>query len=82
VTDTPGRRGVGGRSKPAGPRSIRRPKRLWMFRPFSRIVQGRRYERTVRNYIQLNEKEARGEIPYRKTRLRGLSSGEWTLLWR
>ena len=35
----------------------------------------------VRNYIQLNEKEARGEIKYQKKRLKGLSTSEWQILW-
>ena len=56
-------------------------KGLWMYRPFSRVVKGRRGYRIVRDYIQLNEKEALGVIPYRKERLRGLSMSEWQLLW-
>lgn len=57
-------------------------KALWKHRPFTRVVVGGwRAVQTVRNYVRLNEKEARGQIPYRKTRLRGLSSTEWELLW-
>ncbi len=65
VTDTPARLG----------------KRLWRYRPFSRVVRGYRAYRTLRNYIQLNEKEATGKIPYRASRLRGLSNAEWEILW-
>jgi putative transposase len=54
---------------------------LWKHRPFSRIVVGVRGLRIIRNYIQLNEKEARGEIKYQKNRLRGLSSADWQVLW-
>jgi len=44
------------------------------------VIKGYRAYKTVRSYIQLNECEARGEIPYRKSRLRGLSSVEWEVL--
>jgi REP element-mobilizing transposase RayT len=71
VTDTPG----------AGPRGRNAWKRLWKFRPFSRVVRGYRAYKTVRDYIQLNEKEALREIRYQKRRLKGLSSGEWKELW-
>lgn len=54
---------------------------LWVHRPFSRVVKGYRAYRIVRDYIQLNEKEARGEIAYSKFRLRGLSSADWKILW-
>ena len=54
---------------------------LWKFRPFSRVVRGWRAHKIVRDYIQLNEQEARGQIRYQKKRLRGLSSGEWEILW-
>jgi hypothetical protein len=46
--------------------------RIWKHRPFTRVVKGRRAERILRDYIKLNELEARGEIPYQKHRLRGL----------
>jgi hypothetical protein len=46
--------------------------RVWKHRPFTRVVKGRRAERILRDYIKLNELEARGEIPYQKHRLRGL----------
>ncbi|OYZ18663.1 MAG: hypothetical protein B7Y39_13185 [Bdellovibrio sp. 28-41-41] len=54
---------------------------LWMYRPFTRVVRGYRAYRIVRDYVQLNEAEARGVIRYRKQRLKGLSMGEWELLW-
>ncbi len=59
----------------------RRGVALWRYRPFTRLVKGWRSYRTVRNYIQLNEKEALGDIPYRKERLRGLSMQDWKILW-
>jgi REP element-mobilizing transposase RayT len=55
--------------------------RLWSYRPFSRVVRGWKAYQTVRDYIQLNEKEATGEIRYKKSRLKGLSAGEWEILW-
>ncbi len=55
--------------------------KLWKFRPFTKVVRGRRAQVTLRNYIQLNEQEARGHIPYRKERLRGLLADEWRKLW-
>jgi hypothetical protein len=55
--------------------------KLWKYRPFTRVIRGFKAYRIVRDYIQLNELEARGKIPYRKARLRGLSAGEWELLW-
>ncbi|MGZ5279967.1 MAG: transposase, partial [Pseudobdellovibrionaceae bacterium] len=39
--------------------------RLWKHRPFTRVVKGFKAYKTVREYIQLNEKEALGDIPYR-----------------
>ena len=54
---------------------------LWKYRPFSRLVRGYKTYKIVRNYIQLNEKEARGEIKYQKKRLKGLSTSEWQILW-
>jgi hypothetical protein len=55
---------------------------LWKYRPFSRVVRGYKAYRIVRDYVQLNEKEITGQIPYRKQRLKGLSSSEWEALWR
>ncbi len=54
---------------------------LWKLRPFTRVVKGYRAYQIVRNYIQLNEKEALGEIRYQKSRLRGLSTADWQVLW-
>lgn len=54
---------------------------LWRYRPFSRIIKGYTAYRRVRNYIQLNYKEAIGQIKYNKLRLRGLSSADWQILW-
>lgn len=55
---------------------------LWMLRPFTRIIKNWRAYVVVRNYIQLNEKEALGQIIYKRDRLKGLSSGEWKILWK
>ncbi len=60
---------------------IKRKLKLWMYRPFSRVVRGYKNYKIVRNYIQLNEKEALGIRPYKKNRLRGLSLAEWQILW-
>lgn len=66
---------------PALPRNHRKKNKLWKYRPFTRVVKGYRDYRIVRNYIQLNEKEAQKKIRYQKKRLKGLSSGEWEILW-
>jgi putative transposase len=55
--------------------------KLWKYRPFTRVVRGWRAYRIVRDYIQLNEKEISGKIPYQKARLRGLSNQDWQRLW-
>jgi REP element-mobilizing transposase RayT len=55
--------------------------RLWKYRPFSRVVRGYKAYLIVRDYIQLNEKEVMGVIRYSKNRLKGLSLGDWELLW-
>jgi putative transposase len=55
--------------------------KLWKYRPFTRVVRGWRANRIVRDYIQLNEKEICGKIPYQKARLRGLSNQDWQRLW-
>jgi putative transposase len=57
-------------------------RKLWVHRPFSRVVKGWKAYQVVRDYIQLNEKEALGEISYKPNRLKGLSSSEWQILWR
>ncbi|MEK6774189.1 MAG: hypothetical protein AABY64_09625, partial [Bdellovibrionota bacterium] len=66
LTDTPQKQG--------------KKQKLWKYRPFTRVVKGWKAYKTVKNYIQLNEQEALGIIPYRKLRLKGLSSTEWALL--
>lgn len=55
--------------------------KLWKYRPFTRVIQGWKPYLIVRNYIQLNIKEASGEIKYKPQRLKGLSSSEWKVLW-
>jgi REP element-mobilizing transposase RayT len=55
--------------------------RLWKYRPFTRVVVGWKAYQIVRDYVQLNEKEVTGQIRYQKDRLRGLSLGDWDLLW-
>ncbi len=54
---------------------------LWIYRPFSQVVQGRRAHRVMQDYIQLNEQEALGRISYSKLRLKGLSRRDWEILW-
>jgi len=58
-----------------------RPNKVWKYRPFTRVIQGWKPYQIVRNYIQLNIKEAAGVIQYKKDRLKGLSSSEWEMLW-
>ena len=70
-------KGLSGRDKA----EAKKLQKLWKFRPFTRVVRAFRDQLQVRNYIQLNEKEALGDIPYRKQRLRGLSAEEWESLW-
>lgn len=77
VTDTPGC----SKSLNSGKETGVTKAKLWKHRPFSRVIKGWRAYQVVRDYIQLNEKEALGEIPYRKQRLRGLSLKEWQALW-
>lgn len=64
-----------------GSKILKKGTRLWRYRPFSRVVRGWRGYQIVRNYIQLNEKEALGEIKYNKLRLRGLKPEQWAILW-
>ena len=61
--------------------STKRVMKLWLVRPFTRVVHGWRGYVVLRNYIQLNEKEVLGLIPYQKTRLRGLAIVHWQKLW-
>lgn len=58
-----------------------KPAKLWKYRPFTRVIQGWKPYLMVRNYIQLNIKEASGKIKYKAQRLKGLSSAEWEVLW-
>ncbi len=62
-------------------KSQQKVKKLWKYRPFTRVIRGWKSYQTTRSYIKLNEQEALGNIPYRKQRLRGLSAEEWELLW-
>ena len=57
------------------------PARLWKYRPFTCVVKSFTALKIVRDYIQLNEQEARGKIRYSKDRLKGLSSVDWQILW-
>lgn len=71
-------------SKVIGGKAQAKPKKgtqLWKYRPFTRVIRGYKAYNTVKNYVQLNEKEAQGKIIYRKERLKGLSAGEWEILW-
>lgn len=72
VTHTPKAKGEAG---------VKRVMKLWLERPFTRVVHGWRAYITLRNYIQLNEKEVTGVIPYQTMRLRGLSTVHWQKLW-
>ena len=78
VTDTRGSKSV---EKGAAARARKSRRKLWKYRPFTRIVKGWRAYNIVRDYIQLNEKEATGQIAYKKERLRGLTIFEWQQLW-
>lgn len=55
--------------------------KLWKYRPFTRVIQGWKPYLVVKNYIQLNIKEASGQIKYSPQRLRGLALSEWEVLW-
>ncbi len=79
VTDT--QKSIQKRTLSKGINTVKRKLKLWMHRPFTRVVRGYTDYKNVRNYIQLNEKEALGEITYKKDRLRGLSMAEWEILW-
>ena len=54
---------------------------LWMHRPFTHLAKSTWAYLNVKNYIQLNEKEVTGVVPYRKNRLRGMSLEEIKSLW-
>jgi putative transposase len=70
-----------GRRMTDTPKPPQKRTKFWKYRPFSRVVKSWTAEKTVRNYIQLNEKEARGEIPYSKDRLKGLTPEQIQELW-
>ncbi len=53
---------------------------FWDFRPFSRVVRGRRGYTTANDYVELNKLEADGVISKRESRLRGLTPAEWELV--
>ncbi|MGE3756316.1 MAG: transposase [Pseudobdellovibrionaceae bacterium] len=55
--------------------------RFFKHRPFSRVVRGYKPFKAVIIYVKLNEQEALGNIPYRKSRTRGLDLHEWVHLW-
>ncbi len=59
----------------------KKPLPFWRHRPFSQVVKGWKANKTIRDYIQLNEKEGRFDIAYQKERLRGLSPEDWKILW-
>lgn len=65
--------------------TARQSKKLWKYRPFTRVVRGYKPYVTLKNYVQLNEQEALGKIPYMKDRLKGRLKGlrpeEWDDLW-
>lgn len=63
------------------PQKLGKKRKVWKFRPFSRVIIGWRPYLVVRDYVRLNEKEARGEIKYKAWRLKGLSPSEWDVLW-
>jgi hypothetical protein len=65
---------------PSSPQA-RVPRPLWKYRPFTRVVRGFKAYKIVRDYIQLNEKEATGEIRYSKQRLRSLREEDLARLW-
>jgi REP element-mobilizing transposase RayT len=67
--------------KCADQKSRKQGTNLWRQRPFTRVVRGRRDFQNVQDYVRLNEKEVLGEIPYRKERLKGLTSEERKQLW-
>lgn len=55
--------------------------KLWGERPWSRVIKGYKSYLIARNYVRLNEKEARGEIPYSRRRLKGLTFEQIKSLW-
>jgi len=62
-------------------RTVKKGTKLWLYRPFSRVIRGYKAYLIVRDYTQLNEKEALGQIKYNSKRLRGLTRKDITKLW-
>jgi len=56
-------------------------RKLWKYRPFTRVVKSFRAFKTLRCYVRLNHLESIKKIPYRKARLRGVLPHEYGLLW-
>jgi REP element-mobilizing transposase RayT len=96
VTGTPGPRSQRAKSKPdrsvtGTPKDqapgqsteLVQPKNLplWKYRPFTRVIRGWKAYCVVRGYVQLNEKEATGEVRYSIRRLRGLLAEDLARLW-
>ena len=83
VTDTPGadQKGANGPAKTGAKTGVTTKIKFWTYRPFSRVVKSWTAEKVVRNYIQLNEREARGDFPYSKKRLSGLTPEQIQELW-
>src|SRR3989338_6122667 len=77
VTDTP----TNDREQGCTRRGAKMATALWPQRPFSRIVRGWKNYLTLRNYIQLNELEVNGVIPYQKNRTRNMSRDQLERLW-
>lgn len=94
VTDTPknsqiyrriagniDRKAAGTDSKKEKVRIKAKGTKLWLYRPFSRVIRSYKAYLIARDYIQLNEKEALGQIKYNSKRLKGLIREEWEKLW-
>ena len=91
VTDTPGFSAqanpasfiadVSSKGEPANGSESNKLVCLWKHRPFTRVVRGWKAYRIARDYVQLNEQEVLGNIAYKRTLLRGLSAGQWEVLW-
>ena len=39
---------------------------LWKYRPYTKIIEWGRHAQNLKNYIELNEREVRGETQYRR----------------
>jgi REP element-mobilizing transposase RayT len=73
MTDTP-------RDDEKSEKNNKEKKKIWKYRPFTRVIKGFKPYQIVKDYIQLNECEANGR-PYSKTRLRGLTQEQLIELW-